>query len=66
MLISAIVGLDIRSMMDMDTTLRNFPLSDKLLLKAFEEIFLVYIDEGIVFNITKIEPIREDDAYGGF
>ena len=66
MLISAIVGLDSRSTMDMDTTLRNFPLSDKLLLKAFEQIFLIYIDDGIAFKFTKIEPIREDDAYGGF
>lgn len=66
MLISAIIGLDSRSTMDMDTTLRNLPLSDKLLLKAFEEIFLIYIDDGIAFNFTKIEPIREDDAYGGF
>ena len=66
MLISAIVGLDSRSTMDMDTTLRNFPLSDKLLLKAFEQIFLIYIDDGIAFNFTKIEPIRVVVAYGGF
>jgi len=66
MLISAIVGLDSRSTMDMDTTLRNLPLSEELLLKAFEEIFLIYIDDGIAFKFTKIEPIREDDAYGGF
>ncbi len=66
MLISAIVGLDSRSTMDMDTTLRNLPLSDKLLLNAFEKIFLIYIDDGIAFKFTKIEPIREDDAYGGF
>lgn len=66
MLISAIVGLDSRSTMDMDTTLRNLPLIDKLLLNAFEKIFLIYIDDGIAFKFTKIEPIREDDAYGGF
>jgi len=66
MLISAIVGLDSRSTMDMDTTLRNLPLSEELLLKAFEEIFLIYIDDGIAFKFTKFEPIREDDAYGGF
>lgn len=66
MLISAIIGLDSRSTMDMDTTLRNLPLSEELLLKAFEEIFLIYIDDGIAFKFTKIEPIREDDAYGGF
>ena len=66
MLISAIVGLDSRSTMDMDTTLRNLPLNEELLSKAFEEIFLIYIDDGIAFKFTKIEPIREDDVYGGF
>ena len=66
MLISAIVGLDSRSTMDMDTTLRNLPLSEELILKVFEEVFLIYIDDGIAFKFTKIEPIREDDAYGGF
>ena len=52
MLISAIVGLDSRSTMDMDTTLRNFPLSDKLLLKAFEEIFLIYIE--LIISLLEI------------
>lgn len=66
MLISAIVGLDSRSTMDMDTTLRNLPLSEELILKVFEEVFLIYIDDGIAFKFTKIEPIREEDAYGGF
>lgn len=66
MLISAIVGLDSRSTMDMDTTLRNLPLSEELILKVFEEVFQIYIDDGIAFKFTKIEPIREDDAYGGF
>ncbi len=66
MLISAIVGLDSRSTMDMDTTLRNLPLSEELILKVFEEVFLIYIDDGIAFKFTKIELIREEDAYGGF
>lgn len=66
MLISAIVGLDSRSTMDMDTTLYNLPLSEGLLLEAMEEIFLINIDDGVAFKLTKIEPIRADDAYGGF
>ena len=66
MLISAIVGLDSRSTMDMDTTLRNLPLSEDLLLKMFKELFLINIDDEISFTLTKIGPIREDDAYGGF
>lgn len=66
MLISAIIGLDSRSTMDMDTTLCNLPLSEEILLKAFEEIFLIHIEDGISYDLTKIEPIREDDEYGGF
>ncbi|NLW89387.1 MAG: nucleotidyl transferase AbiEii/AbiGii toxin family protein [Clostridiaceae bacterium] len=51
MLISAIVGLDSRSTMDMDTTLYNLPLSEGLLLEAMEEIFLINIDDGVAFNL---------------
>ena len=34
MLITAIVGLDIRATMDLDATLRNLPLSEEKILEA--------------------------------
>ena len=38
MLVAAIVGLDTRSTMDLDTTLRNLPLTEKQITDAIEEI----------------------------
>ena len=35
MLISAIVGIDHRATMDLDTTLRNLPLTEESIRKAF-------------------------------
>ena len=38
MLIAAIVGLDTRSTMDLDTTLRNLPLTEEKITEAVETI----------------------------
>lgn len=66
MLISAIVGLDTRSTMDLDATIRDLRLSEDALLKAVEEICAVAIDDDVTFKVGATEPIRKDDPYGGF
>lgn len=37
MLVAAMVGLDARATMDMDTTIKGFPLSDEAVKNAFED-----------------------------
>lgn len=66
MLIAAIVGLDTRSTMDLDTTLRNQPLSEAGVLKAVKEICEINLEDGMTFDIRSITFIRKDDSYGGF
>lgn len=66
MLVAAIVGLDNRATMDMDTTLRNLPLTPDAICHALEQICSVAIDDGVAFEIGSISPIREDDIYGGY
>ena len=66
MLVAAIVGLDNRATMDMDTTLKNLPLTPEAIRSALEDICNVPFDDGVVFEVGKISPIREDDIYGGF
>lgn len=66
MLISSIVGIDHRSTMDLDTTLRNLPLTEAAIRKAFETICGVSVDDGIIFSYESIAPIRDDDEYGGY
>ena len=66
MLVAAIVGLDNRATMDMDTTLKNLPLTPEAVRSALEEICDIPFDDGVVFEVGTISPIREDDIYGGY
>lgn len=66
MLVAAIVGLDNRATMDMDTTLRNLPLTPDAISSALEQICGITFDDGVEFEIGAVSPIREDDIYGGY
>ena len=65
MLIAAIVGLDNRATMDLDTTLRNFQLNTENVVKALTDICNINLDDDIKFSLKKTEPTRKDDIYGG-
>ena len=66
MLIAAIVGLDTRSTMDLDTTLRNLPLTEDQVMEAVENICKITLGDDVIFEVKSIAPIRKDDRYGGF
>lgn len=65
-LVAALVGLDTRSTMDLDATLRNLPLTEGKINEALLEICSVEIDDDVIIRMLTIEPIRKDDRYGGF
>lgn len=65
MLISSIIGIDNRSTMDMDTTIKGFNLDKDNLENILQEIIKIDIDDNIKFKIINIDNIREDDDYGG-
>lgn len=66
MLIAAIVGLDTRSTMDLDTTLRNLPLTEEKITEAVEAICKIDMEDDVVFTVKSIDSIRKDDIYGGY
>lgn len=66
MLVAAIVGLDNRATMDMDTTLKNLPLTPEAIRSALNDICAISFDDGVTFEVGTISPIREDDIYGGY
>lgn len=66
MLVAAIVGLDNRATMDMDTTLKNLPLTPEAIRSALNDICTISFDDGVTFEVGTISPIREDDIYGGY
>lgn len=65
MLISSIIGIDNRSTMDMDTTIKGFKLDKENLENILQEIIKIDANDNIKFKIISIENIREDDDYGG-
>lgn len=66
MLIAALVGIGNRATMDMDTTIINYPINPESINKAITDICRVDLDDDVLFFYQGVDPIREDDAYGGF
>ena len=66
LLISSMIGIEARTTMDMDTTVRGIQLEEEEIVKIFKEILAIDINDGITFEYQRIEPIREEDAYNNF
>ena len=65
MLVASMVGVDSRSTIDLDVTLRNFPLKEDKLIKAFEEILNVDVKDNMKIELLSISEIREEADYHG-
>ena len=65
MLIAAIVGLDTRSTMDLDTTLKGLPLTEEKILDAVNTISKIDMGDDVSFETISIDSTRKDDIYGG-
>ena len=66
LLISSLIGVDMRSTMDMDTTLRGIPLNEASITKILNEILAIEIDADIEYKLIKLSPIRQEDVYEDF
>ncbi len=66
LLISSMIGIGARTTMDMDTTVRGIQLEEEEIVRIFQEILAIDIEDGIEFEYQRIEPIREEDAYNNF
>ena len=66
MLVAAIVGLDTRSTMDLDTTLRHLPLTEEQISFALNSICAIDLADDVSFEIKSVVGIRKDDVYGGY
>ena len=66
MLVAAIVGLDNRATMDLDTTIKSLPLTPEAILNALQKICAIESDDDVTFEVGTITSIRDDDIYGGY
>lgn len=66
MLVAALVGIDARSTMDLDATLRGLPLTEESIRQAITAICSFSVQDEVSLTVGTIAPIRPDDIYGGY
>lgn len=60
------IGITERTTMDMDTTIRGIPMKEDTIRDILKEIISIDVGDGILFEVNRMEPIREGDAYNNF
>ena len=66
LLISSLIGVDMRSTMDMDTTIKGIPVNEETITRIINEILAIEIDLEISYKLIKLTPIRNADVYEDF
>lgn len=65
MLVSALVGIENRTTMDIDTTIKKLPLIVDDVTNILIEIMKIEIEDGIVFSIKRVSEIMDEAEYPG-
>jgi predicted nucleotidyltransferase component of viral defense system len=66
LLLSSIFGVNLRSTMDLDTTIKGFSLDRDTITKVINEIISIDVGDNIKLEIENIKDIREEELYPGF
>ena len=66
LLLSSIFGVNLRSTMDLDTTIKGLPLDRTTITKVVNEIISIDLKDNIKLEIENIKDIREEELYSGF
>lgn len=64
-LVTSLVGISMRSTMDIDTTIKSLDLSKETVLKIIKEIINISLDDGVTFEIKNLEEIMDEMEYSG-
>ena len=65
MLIATMVGLDTRSTMDMDATIKGIPVTHESIRLMFDEICSISINDSVEMSVREIEDIHDEAEYAG-
>ena len=65
-LLSSIIGEDLRTTKDIDASFKSIPLNIHSVRNVFEEILSINIDDNVNFELISIKDIRLEDEYSGF
>lgn len=65
-LISSMIGINLRSTLDMDATLKGIPISEEKIIEIINDIILIELDDNISWNIINIKSIHSSGKYEDF
>ncbi len=65
-LIAAMVGIDMRSTLDMDTTIKGIPIDRDAIEKILNEIIGIDVEDNVTFTIKRIKNIHDVSDYDDF
>ena len=65
LLVTSLVGVDMRSTMDVDTTVKAIQLDEENARRIMEEIMAIDLEDGVTFSITSVDQIMEGHEYEG-
>lgn len=65
MLVAAMVGLDARSTMDIDATIKGTDVNVVDVEKIISSIISVQLNDGVIFSIKQVSEIMDDADYPG-
>ncbi len=65
-LIAAMVGIDMRSTMDIDTTLKGIPVNESEIKKIITEILNTSVNDNVYFEMDSVQPIHDSGEYNDF
>ncbi len=63
MLVAAVVGIDLRSTIDMDLTIKNYPLSLEIVQDIFISILSLPVNDGVTIELKSAKTIRDEAEY---
>lgn len=65
MLVSSLISVNMRTTMDIDTTVKAISLTESNIERIVDEILQIQLEDNVSFKITRIETIMEDFDYPG-
>lgn len=60
------VGIDMRSTLDMDTTIKGIPVTRETIEEILNEILAIDLDDNVSFSIKDIKNIHDVSEYDDF
>ena len=66
LLLSSVFGVNLRSAMDLDTTIKGLPLDRDTITKVINEIISIDVEDNVRLEIENMKDIREEELYSGF